>query len=165
MEKDLYTALKAKIQADLPAIKTVGLYNNQFAMLLDKEPKERPFLFPAVFIEFSYPYPFKDMLRGVQEFQFIVTTHLGFESYKDQDEQILQIKQDLFSVVQHFQHGYFTKFIRVAQRQDFNHNNTQVYETDYLVGGKDFTADNRPTTEALLTLALTGSTIASGITF
>ncbi len=158
MELELYTALKAEIKNQIPEIKHVGLFNNQFVHSNGAERDEHPFLYPCVFIEFSNQV-FTDLLVGVQEVELIVSTHLGFESYKDEDTDILRIKQDLYSVVQRFRNEYFARLTRVAERQDFDHNNIQVYVTDYLTRGKDFTKDLRPTTSVTPTLFVSATTI------
>lgn len=149
MEKDLYIALKQEINKKLPKIKTVGLFNNQF----ENESKENPFLYPCVFIQFT-PNSFKDLQQGVQQVDVTLTTHLGFESYKDEDVEMLELKQDLYKVVQRLQNGYGSKLTRDAERPNYNHNNIQVYETDYRVLIKDFTADIRPTKEKTVTPVL-----------
>lgn len=154
MEKELYIALKKEINKKLPKIKTVGLFNNQF----ESENKENAFLYPCVFIQFQ-PNDFKDLSMGVQQFEMTITAHLGFESYKDEDVEILEIKQELYKVMQRFQDGYFSMMTRVAERPNYNHDNIHVYETDYKVTGKDFTADTRNTKEKSLTPVVTTSVV------
>lgn len=144
MELELYTALKNEIKTALPEIKHIGLYNNQFERSNGLNPSENAFLYPCVFIQFSQS-DFKDLSLGVQQFNLTVTTHLGFESYKNEDTDVLRLKQDLYKVVQRFRNGYFARLSRIAERQDFDHNNIQVYVTDYLTSGKDFDKDIRPT--------------------
>lgn len=139
MEKELYIALKQEIERDLPEIKTVKLYNNQF----ENESTENAFLYPCCLLQFQ-ANGFKELSQGVQQFDMTVTTHLGFESYKDEDVDILRLKQDLFKVVNRFRNEYFSRLLRVDERPNYNHSNVQVYETDYKTTGKDFTDDIRP---------------------
>src|ERR1035437_90707 len=143
MQKDLFQAIKDNINTNLPAIKSVRLWNNQ----PNREKVENAFLYPIVFVEFKET-SYKPLLLGVEHFQQIVTLHLGFESYLDEDLNILQLKQDLFQVMLLFQQPttaayYFSNLVRLAERQNFDHNNIQMFEIDYLCGGKDFTADIR----------------------
>jgi hypothetical protein len=150
MEKELYTALKAEIQSKIPRIKTVGLFNNQFTHSNGEQKEGRdqnPFLYPACYIQFDYgSATFQDYSQGVQHIDSVnVITHLGFESYKNEDLEILQIKQDLFKVIHRFRNEYFAALTRISEEADYNHSNIQVYKTIYRTSGKDFTADIRPT--------------------
>lgn len=156
MQLELYNSLKKHIEDNLPEIKSVRLYNNQF----NRENVENPFLFPVVFLEFN-TQSFRDLSQGVQEVNLICTTHLGFESYKDEDTYVLQLKQDLYKVVNRFQNEYFSRFLRVAERQNFDHNNCQVYETDYSLKGKDFKDDIRPNIQVQTTYILVPGITAS----
>jgi hypothetical protein len=149
MQLELYNSLKKHIEDNLPEIKSVRLFNNQFM----RENIENPFLYPVVFLQFSNQ-SFRELSQGVQECNLICTTHLGFESYKDEDTYVLQLKQDLYKVVNRFQNEYFTKFLRVGERQNFDHDNCQVYETDYALKGKDYTDDIRPKIQVTTTQGL-----------
>lgn len=155
MELALYTALKTHIETELPAIKSVRLWNNQ----PNREMVENAFLYPIVFLQFS-PIEFRELSKGVQQFDMTVTTHLGFESYKDEDTYVLDLKQQLYAVVQRFRNEYFSRLQRVAERPNFDHDNIQIYETDYLTTGKDFTVDARATTSATAAPDVDGTIIS-----
>lgn len=163
MEKEIYTYIKEQINEQLPEILTVGLFNNQFQRLSADKVKQNSFGFPAVFIEFGKSN-FRDLSQGVQEFDLTITTHLGFESYKNEDTDILDLKQELYFVMQRLQTGYFSRLSRVAESQDFDHDNTQVFTTEYETYSKDYTKDIRNTTQVTVT-AETTTTIVSGYTF
>jgi hypothetical protein len=152
MELALYTALKTHILTELPEIKSVRLWNNQ----PNRESEENAYLFPIVFLQFS-PDAFTELSQGVQQANITVTTHLGFESYKDEDTYILTLKQSLYAAVQRFRDGNFSKLLRIAERPNFDHNNIQIYETDYLTVGKDFTVDLRPSTQVTAVSAITAT--------
>ena len=164
MEKDLYTALRSHIETQLgDRIKYVRLFNNQFIRSNGAKPDQQGFRYPCVFIEFRDP-TFSDLSQGVQAFDTVIRLHLGFESYKDEDIEVLQLKQDLYKAVQLFQQDYHSKLTRITQSQDFNHNNIQIYTTDYKVHGKDYTATpNYTTTNPALVVSATTATY-SGIT-
>lgn len=157
MELTLYRAIKTELQSEIPEIKTVGLYNNQFMHLLRDNTKQNPFLFPACFIQMK-PYNFKDLSGGVQEFEMDLTTHLGFESHTDQDEEILEIKQRLYLVLQRFQSEYFARLSRTNEQPDFDFGNFQVYKTTYHTRGLDYGKDTRLGSQVYLGLGLTGQT-------
>lgn len=135
MQKELYIALKARIET-LASLKIVGLWNNQF----ERENENVPFGYPCVFIEFTN-IEYRDFLKGVQDFQMDVSLHLGFESYKTEDIDILQLKQDLHFVVHTFQQGYNTKLLRRSEVQNFDHTNIQEYILTYHCSGKDYFVD------------------------
>ncbi len=150
MEKELYIALKQEIERELPEIKTVRLFNNQF----ENESTENAFLYPCCLLQFQ-ANGFKELSQGVQQFDMTVTTHLGFESYKDEDVDILRLKQDLYKVVNRFRNEYFSRLLRVDERPNYNHSNVQVYETDYKTTGKDFADDIRPNKDVIATPVVT----------
>lgn len=147
----VYNELKAKLSL-IQGLKTIGLWNNQF----ERESEENAFLYPCCFIEFNND-GFVDYTLGVQHFDSIITLHLGFESYKDEDTFILQLKQDVFKSVHTLQCGVSaSKLLRVAERQNFDHSNVQDYQTDYKTTIKD--ADASPSyLSALATPVITAS--------
>ena len=156
MDYELYTFLKKHIEKELPQIKNVRLFNNQF----NREPVENAVLYPLVYIQIV-PQEFRELGCAVQQCDYIVTTHLGFESYKDEDTFVLKLKQDLFKVVNRFQNEKFSKLLRIAERPNFDHDNVQLYETDYKTTGKDYKDDNRPTIPVNATASITGSIVTN----
>jgi hypothetical protein len=146
MQLAFYTALKARIET-LTSLKIVGLWNNQYA----RENENVSFGYPNVFIEFA-DVTYTEILNGVQRYDMTVNLHLGFESYKTEDTDILQLKQDLQAIVHYFQQGYNTKMLRRSETQNFDHDNVQEYIISYAVSGKDFSISTAPTTEATVTI-------------
>lgn len=149
MELDFITALEAQLKTSMPQLKTVARYNNQFAHsngTTDTGRDNVAFDYPCVFLEIEYGADsFKDLLSGVQQVTFNLTTHLGFKSFKNEDLSVLQLKQDLFKNVYRFRQGNFVAISRTNDIPDTNYNNIQIYKTIYRVSGKDFTGDIRPT--------------------
>lgn len=145
----VYNKLKESLSL-IQGLKTVGLWNNQF----ERESEENAFLYPCCFIEFNNE-KFVDLTQGVQQFDSIITLHLGFESYKDEDTFILQLKQDVYKAVHTLQCGVSaSKLLRVGERQNFDHSNVQDYQTDYKTTIKD--ADASPSNlSALATPTIT----------
>lgn len=138
MQLQLYNDLKKWITDRLPDIKSVGLYNNQF----QRENVEHPFLYPVVFISFP-EVNYTNLSHFVQSCEIKITLYLGFESYKDEDTYILQMKQDLYKCVCKFVSPDFSYPKRISEKENFDHNNINIYETDYMIKGNDFTADDR----------------------
>lgn len=135
----LYNDLKPELEA-IPGIRHVALWRNQ----LERENVEQPFLRPAIFIEFL-PSSFKDLLEGVQQHETTVRLHIVFESYKDEDTEILSLVQTVFQTAHRFRSGYWSKLKRIAETQNFDHPNVQDYIQDYLTVGKDDAGSIRPT--------------------
>ena len=88
--KDLYTEIRTELEA-ITGIKYVRLWNNQF----ERENVNEAFQLPCCLIEFE-PTECRDLLNGVQQYDFVVCIHLGFESYKTEDIDILDLKQQVF---------------------------------------------------------------------
>jgi hypothetical protein len=166
MELEIYNAIKARIRDKVPEIKNVRLFNNQFKKLEEKKANENPFLFPSLLLEFEFPSGILDLNLGIQQMDVRLITHLGFESYKDEDENILALKQKVFKYLQHYNtaDGGFTPLIRAGQQMDFDHDNLQVFKTEWLTNVKDFTADKRNITEVSATLTLDASLKLTGLT-
>lgn len=144
MQLEFYTALKARIET-LTSLKKVGLWDNQF----EKENVNVPFLYPCCWIEFA-DITYSDYLKGVQQYSMNVNLHLGFESFKTEDVDILQLKQDLHLIVHTFQADFNTKMLRRAEVQNFDHTNIQEYILTYETSGKDyFTNSEVPATVTL----------------
>jgi len=151
--KTLYTEIRTVLEA-INGIKYVRLWNNQF----ERENVNEPFLYPCCFIEFE-PTECRDLLCGVQQYDFIVCVHLGFESYKTEDIDVLDIKQNIFIELSRFNSTtkLFSLFGRESDTQNYDHDNIQAYEIRFSVTGKDFDADTRATTLATADLLLTGT--------
>lgn len=144
MQLELYNALKARIET-LTSLKKVGLWNNQF----ERENVNVPFNYPCCWIEFA-DITYLNYLKGEQQVTMTVNLHLGFESYKTEDTAILQLKQDLHAKVHTMTTGYWTKLLRSAESQNFDHPNIQEYIISYTVSGKDYSVLTTPTTEATI---------------
>lgn len=153
--KTLYTELRAELES-IPALKYVRLFNNQF----EREAVNEAFLFPCALIEFE-PTECKDLLMGVQQYDFNVVIHLGFESYKTEDIDVLDLKQSIYIKLHRFNSTskMFSMLSRISDTQNFDHDNTQVYEIRFRITAKDYDADIRPTQSVNPTLALTANLV------
>jgi len=150
----LYNGLKTDLTA-ISGIKYVALWNNQ----LERESEEQPFLYPAIFIEFL-PSNFRDKgnRASSQEYDLTVRLHICFESYKDEDTDILTLKQNVWQTVHRKQYGVFGNLLRRNEEQNFDHPNIQDYIQDYATLGNDnYTSTLVPHT--ITDLNTTGSTI------
>lgn len=142
MQLAIYNDLKQRIST-LAALKYVALWNNQF----EREDVNVPFGYPCCFIEFA-DTSYVDDLNLRQRGTLMINIHLGFESYKTEDTDILQLKQDLNELIHGWSTPNNTKFLRRSETQNFDHTNIQDYIISYQVTGLDVTSVNLPTVDA-----------------
>ena len=142
MQLSIYNDLKQRIST-LAALKYVALWNNQF----EREDVNVPFNYPCCFIEFA-DTSYVDDLNLRQRGLLQINIHLGFESYKTEDTDILQLKQDLNELIHGWSTPNNTKFLRRSETQNFDHTNIQDYIISYQVTGLDLSSLNLPTTDA-----------------
>jgi hypothetical protein len=142
MQLSIYNDLKQRIST-LAALKYVALWNNQF----EREDVNVPFGYPCCFIEFA-DTSYVDDLNLRQRGTLQINIHLGFESYKTEDTDILQLKQDLNELIHGWSTPNNTKFLRRSETQNFDHTNIQDYIISYQVTGLDLTSVNLPTVDA-----------------
>lgn len=142
MQLAIYNLLKARIET-LTSLKYVALWNNQF----EREDVNVPFNYPCCLIEFAQSSYYDNLnLRQVGTLQ--INLHLGFKSFKTEDTDILQLKQDLNELVHGWSTPNNTKFLRREETQNFDHTDIQDYIISYQVTGNDISSLNLPTTEA-----------------
>lgn len=153
--KDLYTEIRTELEA-ITGIKYVRLWNNQF----ERENVNEAFQFPCCLIEFE-PTECRDLLNGVQQYDFVVCIHLGFESYKTEDIDILDLKQQVYIVLNRFASttNMFSYLSRESETQNFDHDNIQDYQIRFKVTGKDFDGDTRPNTPVTVAVLTTNITL------
>lgn len=144
MQLSIYNDLKQRIST-LAALKYVALWNNQF----EREDVNVPFGYPCCFIEFA-DTSYIDDLNLRQRGTLQINIHLGFESYKTEDTDILQLKQDLNELIHGWSTPNNTKFLRRSETQNFDHTNIQDYIISYQVTGLDITSVNLPTVDATI---------------
>ena len=132
----LYNAIKTKLETDVPELKHVRLFNNQF----DNDNIESAFDYPVAFIEFS-SMQYNDDSQGLQKAQIDVTIHIGFKSFEDENTSFWNITNKVFGVL----NGYavndgngttFEPLKRISEIQDIDHDNVfvwqQIYQTEIL---------------------------------
>lgn len=151
MQLAIYNALKARIET-LTALKYVALWNNQF----EREDVNVSFNYPCCFIEFA-DAQYIDNLNGQQQGTMTINLHLGFESYKTEDTEILQLKQDLNTLIHGWSTPYNSRFLRTMEIQSNDHPNVQDFIITYRMQGFDYSAMNAPTTEAQVDTLVTNN--------
>lgn len=121
MNKLIFTDLKSRIET-LSQIKTVGLFNNQFA----NENQEKPFQYPAVFIEFS-DISFESENQGIKKIKLETTLHVGIRQLVE-DLELFDIVQAVSGVVEGFTPDYATPYVKVREVHDVDHDNVLVWD-------------------------------------
>ena len=151
MQLQIYNALKARIST-LQSLKYVALWNNQY----ERENENVAFGYPNCFIEFPAA-DYIENLQGQQQGTMTIALHLGFESYKTEDTDILQLKQDLNQLIHGWSTPYNSKFLRRSEVQSADHTNIQEFIITYTMQGFDYSASSAPTTEALVATLITNN--------
>jgi hypothetical protein len=72
MFKEFFQVIRTRLQTEIPTIKTIDVFNNQF----ENEPNEKPFRFPAVFFEFVN-LPYRSEVNGIQKIDVEFTLHVA----------------------------------------------------------------------------------------
>lgn len=151
MQLAIYNALKARIKT-LTDLKYVALWNNQF----ERENVNVSFDYPCCFIEFA-DAQYLDNLNGQQQGTLNINLHLGFKSFKTEDTDVLQLKQDLNTLVHGWSTPYNSRFLRTMEIQSNDHPDVQEFIITYRMQGFDYSAMNAPTTEALVDTLVTNN--------
>jgi hypothetical protein len=124
-KKDFYLAVRAQLET--AGVKHVRLYNSQF----DEMDNENTFAFPCAFIEFTQ-LDWLTKSEGYQEADTVVRIHVGFESVKTEELEILDLLETIHSNLQGLHNPeYFTPLDRAFEGQDTNHDNVIVWLLDY----------------------------------
>jgi len=144
MQLALYTAIKTRLET-IASLKYVALWNNQF----EREDINVSFNYPCAFIDFS-DISYEDRLNGKQNCIMTVNIHIGFESYKTEDTDILTLKQTVNAMLHGKSLANQTRMLRRAETQNFDHTNVQEYIISYNVTGNDISAMNLPTETATI---------------
>jgi hypothetical protein len=147
----MYTDISARIaKLCLPSgervIKTIDLWNNQWANLAT----EKPFLFPCIFIEFM-PIQWRSVGGGVQVTDAVITLHIGSKtnasSRDGNSEQSTYLKHlraidAVHALVTGWgtETGYMGSFTRIGSTQDHDHDDIIAHLEVYRVTVKDFSA-------------------------
>lgn len=151
MQLAIYNQLKARIST-LQSLKYVALWNNQY----ERENENVAFGYPNCFIEFPAA-DYIENLQGQQQGTMTIALHLGFESYKTEDTDILQLKQDLNQLIHGWSTPYNSRFLRRSEVQSNDHTNIQEFIITYTMQGFDYSAMNAPTTEANVNTLITNN--------
>ncbi len=124
-KKDVYLAIREHI-LNHTKIKHVRLFNNQF----EEMEREDTFPLPCVFIEFA-SLEWEQKSRGLQEGEAIIRFHVGLESVRTEELEMLDLIDQLHSVLQDFSTDISTAMSRETETQDTDHDNVMIWIADY----------------------------------
>lgn len=148
MQLQVYTAIYNRLTAyqSQLGLKYIALWNNQF----EREKENVAFGYPCALIEMTN-ITYEDLSTGVQRYEMDVNIHIGFESYKTEDTDILTLKQSINAILHTYSSStsqYETRLLRRSETQNFDHDNVQDYITTYHITGKDYGTTTLPTVDA-----------------
>ena len=124
---NLFEAVKAKLKADVPEVKTFRLFNNQF----EQEKIESAFLFPAVMLEFA-DLVYVTKAEGRQEAETLFLLHVGYSSLKTEDTAIFTLIQKITASLQGFTvQDLCTPLVRTRELQDANYDRVSVWKLEF----------------------------------
>ena len=139
MIKDMYLALQAQINLYNPEIKTVALWNNQFNRSNGTGHdgrKEKPFNYPACFLEFNN-FQFRQLSLGIQEFDFNLIVHFGWKSLLSEDLKQLDELENLYYTIQRFQNSGYCRLSRISEVWDTDRTDVGITTISYKGYGRD----------------------------
>lgn len=117
-------------------LKLVDKWRNQF-----ESKKVQPNACPCVYIQISRSN-FVNLLMGVQQYDLDITLHIGFESYKDTDTEIITLKQTIDRTVHRLQPDTTcSMLLRTGEVQEDFHDQVQDYQQSFKSTMKDFNHD------------------------
>lgn len=142
---DIFNDIVTELESKVPEIETTGIWNNQF----DNEAGEISFNFPAVFIEFAeIPWtstnlnPSKvgsqgDVTKEQKGEGALITLHAGFSKLEDETESFPTIDallEKIYFAIQGLgkDKDYYSPLLRVAERQDTDHNRVIDWQQDFM---------------------------------
>lgn len=135
----IFNDIKTAIESKVTIIQDIRLFNAQF----DNEEREKAFNYPVVFIEFAdIPWEqsnqkvegIKSRIKEQKGGQAIVTLHIGFEHLQDETvsfELMAPILENVYFAVQTLQGDFYTPLLRIAERQDVDHDRVIDWQMDF----------------------------------
>ena len=139
---DIVTAVEAILDNGVRVINTVELWNSQ----LENESDEKPFNFPAVFIEFGeIPWTSTNQKPSTLGTQgnvnkeqkgggALITLHIAFSQIEDETVSfpiISPIIDKVYFAIQGLTGEFYKPLLRVAERQDTDHDRVIDWQMDF----------------------------------
>lgn len=119
----MYTDIESHLKTDLGSqLKHVALWNSQ----ITHESVEKPFNFPAVFVEFS-AMDYTSEAFGIQKCETEITIHCVFSQLVETIT-FLDFVQLVVNSLNEFSGTYFTGLKRIKEIQDVNHDRVMDWQ-------------------------------------
>ena len=142
-EEELFYELENRIKKEIPIIKTVDIWNNQFERSngtgTDGRKENIP-IYPCCFIEIV-PEQFDDVTNGVQNVTYRIRFHIGYWSEKDRDFTIFNIKNEIYKKFHKWTPSSKNNFNSLLRRDEiinYDHNNVNVYVMEFITYLQDY---------------------------
>jgi len=132
--KQLYLEIKERLEAEVPSIKWIDLFNDQFNKSNNDDPErnfEQAFPYPCVFIEFPGDNPRTSSGGGAKRLHVEPRIYIGIEDYTLTALEIFDLIALVNEALEQWQPASATPLQYLAQRPDTNHSNVYVYQFDY----------------------------------
>lgn len=126
MIKQFYQDIKTHLETQLNGnVFLVDLWNNQ----LNNEDQEKPFRFPALFIEFT-DVEYRSEAYGIQKADINFTVHCAFSQLvKDMD--LLDVVESVAVALHNHSGEYFSDITRVRVIQDDDHDRVSDWQIEF----------------------------------
>lgn len=138
MTKEFIQSIFDRIAAELPEVKKVGIYNQDFDKMEAGE--KHLFNFPAIFLSFPESVEYQNYSSGVQNTgEFTIRLLIADKYFTDEDVlNIFDLKQKVYTKFHKFSPVASTSSMeRVSESTDENRKNFYVFEQDYTVRIQD----------------------------
>jgi hypothetical protein len=137
--KALYNAIVAQIQAVVPTVLFVRMFNDQFNQTEEGSIYEIPY--PFVLIEFDDAQEIHQLGGGYQLYDPVtVRLHIGhvqiISANQEENLSVFDLKDQIFQAMQKFEPAGAVAFVRTSETRDYQHTNIyhfiQEYKTNYI---------------------------------
>lgn len=142
--KDAILSIKTKLQT-LTDLQFVAIWNNQLSQTQDGQIYDFPK--PAAFIEARIPNSFLPLGQGYSQSDITFAIHIVHEQFDagngnyEQNTDVYDLKRKIMYLLTNWQPAQCGKLMKIAEVQDYEHNNLYHYIIEFLTGLIDNDAD------------------------
>lgn len=136
---DIITKLK-----EIPDLKFVKIFNNQFEYMESQEMYEFPF--PCAFVEAIAPQQYNQLGGGYQQADVDFRIHIGQDQYDagsgdmEQNTTIFDLRDLVYQKLALYRPTMCTELVKTNEFQDYKHTNLYKYIIEFRTGYIDKTA-------------------------
>ena len=133
--KGLFLSIQTRLQSEIPDLRLVDLYKNQFEDTNNNDQEMNPqqaIPYPCVFISFPGDNEQVSAGGGVKQLDVLITIRLGFESYNLTPLEVFDLADQVELALDGYSDGQtFTQLTYVAHRVPIEITNVSIFEFDY----------------------------------